>query len=186
MKSHRKWFWIVLVIAVTVAALAVAQRRTRTKLIYISFAGFTNAANADRPLAVFVATNKNSRTLRYLKHVERMSAAGWPVYVGVLPHNDSAYVDVPAGQEFRIHAYPVPGTEGPWRVSIAYSLLDDRWGEVRWRAAEFFFNRNLPAIGELFHEGAVAFIATGPEMDKSAPLRTNRGKTVTDSRQGED
>jgi hypothetical protein len=156
---------ILIAVVALAAVLLLAAGRTQDKPLTIAFAGFTNVSYADRPLAVFLATNTNSRTLRYAKHIERKTETGWPVYFGSLPHNDSGYHDVPAGQEFRLLEYP-PRDDAPWRISLVYCLLDDRWGERRWRVAEFFYDRNLPVVGRLFHEGAKGVFAVGPEMHK--------------------
>jgi hypothetical protein len=160
-----KWSLIIVTIVALGAVLALVATRTQNQTLTIVFLGFTNVSYADGPLAMFAATNTNSRTLRYAKYIERKTDAGWPVYFGPLPHNDSGFHDVPAGKEFRLLEYP-PRDDAPWRVSLAYSVLDSRWGEQRWRVAEFFYDRNLPAVGRLFHEGGKGFIAVGPEMHK--------------------
>jgi hypothetical protein len=164
MRRILKW-GLLFVAIVVIAVLAMMATRSKDKPLTITFVGFTNASYADRPLAVFVATNTNSRTLRYARHIERKTEAGWPVYFGPIPHGDSGYHDVPAGEVFRLVEYP-PRDSEPWRVSLAYSVLDSRWGERRWRIAEFFYDRNLPGIGRVFHEGAKGYFASGPEMHK--------------------
>ena len=160
-----KWSLIIITVVVSAAVLVLATNRTHNEPLTIVFVGFTNVSYADRPLAVFVTTNTNARTLRYAKHIERKTETGWPVYFGSLPHNDSGFHDVPPAMELRLLEYP-PQDNAPWRISLVYSLLDDRWGERRWRVAEFFYDRNLPSVGRLFHEGAKGVFAVGPEMRK--------------------
>jgi hypothetical protein len=159
-----KWTSAALALAAAVI-FTIAVTGSGDKPLTIRFIGFTNASYADRPLAVFVATNTNSRTLTYSKHIERKSDTGWPIYFGPLPHNDSGYHDVPAGEAFRLLEYP-PRDNEPWRISVVYSVRPSWWGERRWRIAEFFYDRNHPALGRVFHEGVKCYFAVGPEMHK--------------------
>ena len=160
-----KWPSIVITALVLAAMVLLAAGRPQNKPLTIAFVGFTNASYADKPMAVFVVTNTHSRTLTYGKHIERKTSSGWPVYVGRLPHNDSGYHVVPAGRQFRLIEYP-PSGDAPWRLSVVYSLEQDRWENFRWSVREFFYDRNFPAIADWFHGGVECIVAVSSEMHK--------------------
>lgn len=158
-----KWPLLLGAIATVAAVLLLAAVRTQNQPLTIAFVGLTNAPHADRPLAAFIATNANSKTLKYRTHIERKTNGDWPVYFGSLPHDDALWQDVPAGREFRFLEYP-PRDNAPWRISVLYCMVDDRWGQYRWRMAEFFYDRDFPALGRIFHDGGMAYLAVGPEI----------------------
>lgn len=112
-------------------------------------------------LAIFVATNRVSRSLRYAYWVEQKTNGAWPTYLGALP--SEIYHDAQAGRNFYI-SLPVPNGKLPWRVSICYAVTDSQFGDFRWKIAEFFYNRNMRSIGRIFHDGANGVIVTGPVM----------------------
>jgi hypothetical protein len=164
MKSNRKRSLIVLAIVVIAAALLLILPQDRTRSITIAFVGFTNVA--EKTFALFVATNTNSRTLRYYQHLEQMSESGWPSDSAWLPASDIPAVEVLPHQSFRIHVLPPAGSEAPWRVSLMCSLhAHSRLGKLRWRVANWFYNtRRFTAIGRAIDKGPNGFLVTGPEI----------------------
>ena len=116
--KRARWLLLVIVIA-EVVALALGSGRGGDQPLTIAFVGITNVHQFDRPVAMFVATNRNARPLRYATHVERKTGATWPVYFGPPPHNASPFITVPAGREFTLFTTP-PAGDVPWRISVAY------------------------------------------------------------------
>ena len=154
-----------MVLAIVVIPLALSLLiDDRTNPISISFIGFTNVANAERPLALFVGTNTSPYVLRYLQHIERKSDAGWPLYTNgaTLPHLGAPFVEVRAGREFQIQACPPTGGE-PWRLSIV-AFEESRSGRLRDRVGIFFYDLGLQTLGDVFLQGSTGRFVTGPEM----------------------
>jgi hypothetical protein len=131
----------------------------------VSFVGFTNAPNTSRPLAVFVATNTNSRTLTFATHIERKAAAGWPVHRDLGPYGDNH--DIPAYKEFHFLERP-PRDNEPWRVCVVYTFSDNRWGESRRRVAEFLLAHHLPVLARCLYQYPKSYSAAGPPMTVTA------------------
>ena len=172
----RKLKWPLIILALGCVAVPFLGGRCLYRQqtpISITFIGFTNVYYADRPLAVFLATNIYCRPLRYATHIERKTEAGWPVYYGPLPHHEKERHDVPAGQTFKLLEYPRRDS-APWRVSVVYSLVETSWDDQRWRVAEYFYDRNLPRLGQIFHKGAQGYYVIGPEMKKQHLVEDER------------
>jgi hypothetical protein len=161
---------ILVVATAGIVATAIWSGLPRQQPLTISFCGFTDVYQFDRPVATFIATNRNSRPLRYATHLECKTGGSWPVYIGPLPHNDSPWMTVPAGKEFTIRKLP-PTSGEPWRISVLYTMEDTFLGKARWRFAEFFYSLNLDKIGRLIHEGAKGYITVGPEIAHDAGPR---------------
>jgi hypothetical protein len=163
MKSNRIWPLIVVAIVVIAVGLPLLLQ-DRERPITIAFVGFTNVA--EKTFALFVATNTNSRTLRYYDHLEQKSESGWPSdSAWPPPPANNPSVDVLPHQSFIIHVFPPAGSEAPWRVCLTYSLhAHSPLGKLRWRVANWFYNRNYYTIGRTLHEGPSGFDVTGPEM----------------------
>jgi hypothetical protein len=159
---------LLVIVMAGAAALGLARGGGGHQPINIAFLGFTNVYQFDRPVAMFVATNRNSRPLRYAAHVERKTGDSWPVYFGPLPHNESPFITVPAGREFTLFK-PRPAGDAPWRISMVYGFDDTAWGTARWRVAEFFYRHNWQTAGRLIHEGAKGYIAVSPEIRNDQP-----------------
>ena len=161
-----KWILTLLLLAILAlgaAGLALAASDRGDQPLTIAFAGFTNAYQYDRPVAMFVATNHNSRPLRYMAHVETKTGDSWPVYFGPLPHNESPIVVVPAWTTFSL-LRAVPAGDTPWRLSLAYGVDETTLRKMRWRMAEFFYNHNWTGLGRPIHKGAQGYIAVSPEI----------------------
>ncbi len=147
-------------VAVGVGFLVLTAPGSPKNRITIGFAGFTNYSPGAKA-AIFVATNETVRAIRYSAWVEQKTAGSWPMYEGPLPQ--TGFYDVPGKCDFQL-LVPAVSNDVPWRVSICYSVLDTKVGEARWKVAEFFYSRNLNALGRLFHGGATGQIVAGPEM----------------------
>src|SRR5205807_3918546 len=128
--KRARWL-LLLIVIVGVASVMLGSRRDRYQPLMISFVGITNVYQVDRPVAMFVATNRNARPLRYARVVERKTGDAWPEYFGPLPHNEFPYFTVPAGQEFTFFTTP-PFGDAPWRISVVYSIEETGWGKIRW------------------------------------------------------
>jgi hypothetical protein len=118
-------------------------------------------------VAIFVATNHAVRPIRYSVCIEQKTNSAWPIYYGPLPHQ--GYYDVPAGQDFSLAAV-VPAGPTPWRISVCYSVMDSRLGKMRWRIADYLYNRGFDKLGRLIHEGAIGCFAVGAEMTNDAKV----------------
>jgi len=162
MKRAYKLLLLLIVIA-GVIGLVVATSGSRDEPLDIVFICITNVYQFDRPVALFVATNLNTRPFEYVAIIERKTNDGWPVYNGRMPHNDYASSTISAGKDLRIVKLP-PAGDAPWRISVLYYFPDTALGKVRWRVADFFYSHNLNNVGRLIHEGGKWYIAVGPEM----------------------
>jgi hypothetical protein len=154
---------LLVVAAAGTLAVAVSWGLFSEKPLSIRFCGFTNVYQFDRPVAVFTATNRNSRPLSYATHIESKTDGSWPAYLRVLPHNESLWTTIPAGSEFTIRKLPPTGG-GPWRISLLYFVEETPFGRARWDCARFFYDLNLDAIGQFIHAGARGYLAFGPEI----------------------
>jgi hypothetical protein len=163
MSRKTKWCGTILAVGTVGALLVLTAGIPQDKPLSISFAGYTNVADTVRPFAVFVATNTTSKTLSYATHVERKTEAGWPTHSGLEPYGDVH--DISAHQQFKFLERP-PRDNEPWRVCVVYSLLDDRWGQIRKRTAEFLRAHNLPAAARRLYRDPQPLSAIGPEMSE--------------------
>src|SRR6266498_1256130 len=97
-KSRTRYFAVVATLSVTLILLLLVHRpREEGNAVSIGFVGFTNYESGSH-VAIFIATNRTARPLRYSICVERKTDSGWPTYSGPLPHQ--GFQDVPAGRDF--------------------------------------------------------------------------------------